>query len=419
MAFLLAGYGFARYRKRKNEAAGDDVVYENDGQVPSDFFESKDKNGKSGKDGVEATNSSVTNMATGLSSMAYSPSQIDATGEGDPVLEADVLLAYGRDQQAEEVLKEAEQHDPNRISIKVRLAEIYAARQDRISLAAVATSMEALTQRTGTEWEKIAELGRNLDATNVLYQNNAAEAASPVVASHTDEPGFEVEGASGFGPLSGLDFDAPSSKADETASASSTQQLVTDTSSVGEDLDLSLDLGEITPSKIDDLDSHLDFDVSNFNLENPDSVPAATEPAQLGGKPHADADFPSIETADFEATDGLGLELQQTDLAPVPASQEDLTKSLELDLSALSLDDSELSSTVQSHITTVSNTTLVNDALDDAAAASDPLFTKLALAKEFHSLGDAEGARALIQEVIDQAQGDLLEKAKALQEQLS
>ena len=46
-----------------------------------------------------------------------------------------------------------------------------------------------------------------------------------------------------------------------------------------------------------------------------------------------------------------------------------------------------------------------------AAEQEDPLATKLALAEEFVSIGDDDGARALIEEVIAEASGDL--KAKA------
>ena len=55
------------------------------------------------------TNNSVFN-----SSFAPSASQLD-TNEVDPVAEADVYIAYGRDAQAEEILKEALRTHPERI----------------------------------------------------------------------------------------------------------------------------------------------------------------------------------------------------------------------------------------------------------------------------------------------------------------
>jgi pilus assembly protein FimV len=46
------------------------------------------------------------------------------------------------------------------------------------------------------------------------------------------------------------------------------------------------------------------------------------------------------------------------------------------------------------------------------AEPEDPLATKLALAEEFVSIGDDDGARALIEEVIAEASGDLKAKAE-------
>ena len=81
----------------------------------------------------------------------------------DPVAEADVYLAYGRDLQAEEILKEAIRHNPARVSVHVKLGEIYAKRQDRKALEAGAGDVFKLTQGEGPDWARITELGRSLD----------------------------------------------------------------------------------------------------------------------------------------------------------------------------------------------------------------------------------------------------------------
>ena len=47
------------------------------------------------------------------------------------------------------------------------------------------------------------------------------------------------------------------------------------------------------------------------------------------------------------------------------------------------------------------------------AILEDPLETKLSLAQEFSSLGDPEGARALVEEVLLEAKGPLKIKAQA------
>src|SRR5690606_5270908 len=108
-------------------------------------------------------------MASG-SSMVYSPSQLDAAGDVDPVAEADVYLAYGRDLQAEEILKEAMRSTPTRVAIHTKLLEIYAKRRDARAFEVVASEAFGLTQGQGPEWERACELGRELDPANPLYQ---------------------------------------------------------------------------------------------------------------------------------------------------------------------------------------------------------------------------------------------------------
>ena len=63
-----------------------------------------------------------------------------AAEEVDPIAEADVYMAYGRDAQAEEILKEALQKDSNRIAVHAKLLEIYANRKDTKSFEQTAPS---------------------------------------------------------------------------------------------------------------------------------------------------------------------------------------------------------------------------------------------------------------------------------------
>jgi pilus assembly protein FimV len=143
---LLLGYGGYRVsQRRKAAAAGADSML-GDSQLSADSFF-----GASGGQRVDTTTSS--SQMSGQS-MQYSPSQLDA-GDVDPLAEADVYLAYGRDLQAEEILKEALRTDPNRLVLHQKLAEIYAKRHDRMAYASVANNVFALTQGkgpNGSDW---------------------------------------------------------------------------------------------------------------------------------------------------------------------------------------------------------------------------------------------------------------------------
>ncbi len=155
---LLAGLGIYGLSRRK-KAAGVDSSFLESRLQPDSFF------GSSGGQRIDTNEAAASG-----SSMVYSPSQLDAAGDVDPVAEADVYLAYGRDLQAEEILKEAMRSTPTRVAIHNKLLEIYAKRRDAKAFEVVATEAFGLTQGEGSEWEHACELGKELDPTNPLYQ---------------------------------------------------------------------------------------------------------------------------------------------------------------------------------------------------------------------------------------------------------
>jgi pilus assembly protein FimV len=110
------------------------------------------------------------------SSFAPSASQLD-TNEVDPVAEADVYIAYGRDAQAEEILKEALRTHPERYPVRLKLLEIYAARKDQRAFETQAGELYSMTRGQGDEWAQAAALGLSIDPNNPLYATGGAPAA--------------------------------------------------------------------------------------------------------------------------------------------------------------------------------------------------------------------------------------------------
>lgn len=98
------------------------------------------------------------------------------THEVDPIAEAEVYMAYGRDAQAEEILKESMSKDPGRHEIALKLLEIYAARKDTVAFETVASELYASLGGEGTPvWQRAAEMGRSIDPSNPLYRATAPE----------------------------------------------------------------------------------------------------------------------------------------------------------------------------------------------------------------------------------------------------
>jgi pilus assembly protein FimV len=102
------------------------------------------------------------------SSFIPAASQLDSN-EVDPVAEADVYIAYGREEQAEDILKEALRAHPDRHPVRVKLLEIYSRRGDKAAFNALAQDMHGRTHGVGEDWERAAKLGRQVDAGNPIY----------------------------------------------------------------------------------------------------------------------------------------------------------------------------------------------------------------------------------------------------------
>jgi pilus assembly protein FimV len=91
--------------------------------------------------------------------------------ELDPLQEAETYITYGRDAQAEAVLKEAIAKWPRRHELQVKLLELYAKRSDLSAFEGAATELFAQTGGQGLHWQRAAEMGYALDPENPLYES--------------------------------------------------------------------------------------------------------------------------------------------------------------------------------------------------------------------------------------------------------
>ena len=461
---LLAGFGLYRARQRKNNEESDSAFLESRLQ-PDSFF------GGSGGQRVDTHDSQA-----GGSSMVYTPSQLDAADDVDPVAEADVYLAYGRDVQAEEILKEAHKANPGRIAIHHKLLEIYAKRRDTRNFEITAVQAYKLTNGQGSDWTRICDQGVSVDPANPLYMPGGV----PAIAAGTPSrpaplDGTRPETAAGFAPSAGsstvpLTAAAAAGVATVALAANSfnatTRALEAQpTAPTGVDLDFDLDLD----FSLDDDNAKVFTDLSNpgqtVTLNPPDSrtvpldlnfdmptVPATvsaaiapstrstplefdlpgvaslsnageiSRPAPLTPTPdfsedHAlDFDISPVETEQFKHQAAVsfgnteaGALATSGSIAVSPAGPE--PGLIQFDFSALSLD---LEDAKPAGVALAQTPPITA-----ATPLEDPLATKLSLAEEFDSIGDTDGARALIEEVLLEATGEVKVKAQQALAKLS
>jgi len=389
---LLGGLAVYRLRQKKKGSGVDSSFLESRLQ-PDSFF------GSSGGQRID------TNEATASgSSMVYSPSQLDAAGDVDPVAEADVYLAYGRDLQAEEILKEAMRSTPTRVAIHNKLLEIYAKRRDAKAFEVVATEAYGLTQGQGPEWDHACELGKALDPTNPLYQPGGSPAARPGAAvpigANTVPFGSSTltqHSKPGDGADSDLDLDLDLDVTLEEASrpAPLTSRFGAGDAQVSGMDDLSrTEALTSMPAPMTEAPNSRSMD---FDLDFPsEPVPLSASITPVTAPPPASSTFDDSEVLPefgVNAPDDL-TPLSSPAAAPAPAPE-----LMSFDLSDLNLD---LNAPSQA------------DADDGSElGAEGPLETKLSLAEEFRAIGDLEGARSLAEEVLSEASGPLKTKARA------
>ncbi|MDP8568624.1 FimV/HubP family polar landmark protein [Methylophilus aquaticus] len=119
-----------------------------------------------------------TQMASGDTSFLTDFSQSAVGGmidahDVDPIAEAEVYMAYGRDAQAEEILRDAIQKDPNRQELKLKLLEIYHGAGNMAAFETLASDMYAKAGPNDLAWTKVVAMGQQLDPNNPLYRATA------------------------------------------------------------------------------------------------------------------------------------------------------------------------------------------------------------------------------------------------------
>ena len=390
---ILAGLGYYRLRGRSKDEAGVTSFLESR-MHPDSFF------GASGGQRVDTRDAAASGSP---SSMSYSLSQIDAIGDVDPVAEADVYLAYGRDLQAEEILKEAMRANPERLAIRTKLLEVYAKRRDTKGYEMLAGELYGLTGGQGEDWLRAQELGRSIDPENPLYEPGGQPGAGlagnlprePLGASTM--PQSVVPSPSRFGTAVGL---GAAGVAGAAAAASVP------------DLDLDAIVDTPAPSFAAPRVAAPAVDEVDLDISLP--APMDDLPSVAGGYVSAaDASFVDSRQPDAGPDSGSGMidfELHDLpDISEPTLSAAAATSASKVDFDGLSLDFDLNPTQSPAPDSIVDEYPVLLDGTEDDG---DPLARKVDLAKEFLDFGDKESARDMLQDVIEKTDSAEL-KARA------
>ncbi|MCK4742773.1 MAG: FimV family protein [Sulfuriflexus sp.] len=300
----------------------------------------------------------------------FAPSAMDGaiesdSSEVDPSAEADVYIAYGKHQQAEELLLASIEQEPDRLDLRLKLMEVYHATGNADSFLVQASHLNgAMDDQSTALWDKAVVMGRELCPGNDLFGSDVNE---------NEDDFADLEG------IADLDDDLDLNlEMDDTLTIDEPEEISMDTSDDELSLDMDMDLESLDTS--DDKDDGLSLDMGDLTLDIEEDAAAEPEAALDIGE--------------------LTLEIEDdTTASPTEEASFDLGDEIELDVDDM-LEDVD------------------SDEDDDGILGMDEVATKLDLAKAYIDMGDPDGARAILDEVLTEGNDDQQSEAKGLIEQL-
>ena len=361
--------------------------------------------------------------------------------QADPLAEADFHMAYGLYDQAVDLVRMALQKEPQRIDLKLKLAEIHFVAGDTNQFLTVARDLKR-SLGSGGDWDRIVIMGRQLAPDEPMFAGAVQDAGVDLSLEGGDNL-VDLDLLSAPEGDEGLDLDlgkvAAASDADET----------------GENTALEFDLGTgsgtfSTTQEITGRDSGGTIEMPTLELPSTET-PTVETPALKASQAARDRMQPATPDSTAEmAIDDLGLDLGNLDNLPdiddateiatgvhedvtqiarrdeetavLPRGAEDATREMpargtsetsvlpkidfgeiDLDVGAFS-DDSDSSPTTRDTMKTEQISQLEPVTMSEVG-------TKLDLARAYMDMGDPDGARNILQEVL--AEGSASQKQEA------
>ncbi len=397
--------------------------------------------------------------------------------QDDVLAEADVYLAYGIYQQAEDLLKKAIEQNPERDDYRMKLLEVHYAAKDASAFEQLAQEAHSRKGNDSSYWGRVAAMGAELVPGSALFAASGdalpdfdADAVIPEKPATTDLELEADEQAADTTELELPDSDeSATDQADEldlasdlaefeneaaTESGATAETDETDVSS-----ELEFDLGELNEQDdtqsaddslsaedeldLEDEDFSLDFDAADLGFEEPEEDRAV------------ESESAAVDTSDELNLDedlDLGIALDEGEAegeaVTETADELELDSELDFDASELNLDDDsgaaddeisldmddagDLDLDAETAELDLDDSLELSDDSDLAGMVSDDdedfdiselseeideVATKLDLAKAYMDMGDSDGARSILEEVKAEGNEAQQQEAEALLQQ--
>ncbi|NRH29475.1 FimV family protein [Pseudomonas sp. MS19] len=435
LLLLLALMAVSRRNAAKEAAAQEELAgdynFENDVELPAGSLDEQD------------ADAAVT---------AHEAGEEPVTAKTADVLsEADIYIAYGRFNQAAELLVNAINDEPQRADLRLKLMEVYAEMGDRegfvrqeselLAFGGSAAEIDQLKARYpamvvagGAAMLMAADSAAlddaenfNLDDLSIDDEPQAPQAAPVQSAAPAEDDAF------GFDLDDLEDLDAPT-PAPAQPTVESTAETHADSDLAGfEDLQLDEQLSEEPVTLTDELDD-FNFDFAADEPQTPAATPAAEDEFLLDFEDELSEDTTAItpkaeDTAEFDTLDlPADFDLSLDETISAEDKPEAAAESFEVKLEDVSGELEQLSDSLAENqpeeidlpdVPEVTAESLAAEDFDgeddfDFLSGTDETATKLDLARAYIDMGDAEGAKDILDEVIAEGNDGQQQEAKEL-----
>ena len=353
----------------------------------------------------------------------------------DVIAEADVYLAYGIYQQAEELLKQAIADNPERDDYRVKLAETHYAGKNADAFVEVASDIkQRVDDDTSPVWKKVLGMGQDLCADNPMFQGTIVDAPD-VDSLSPDSP--EMDFDLGTDEVTDETADSGSSLDEQSLELSELEtEAEAEAVKPADELEFDLsDTGAVEESTDEEEGFSLDLDASELDIEinNEDEGIDLTDDVEesldltgidIGLEEVADTSILDVDEAavvDATADEDIDFAADSADAGLEKAVVDDaiaidLTEEAELldmDLSEGANDEIKVADDTIEAAADASNDFVEDEEDFDLSSLDDvdEISTKLDLARAYLDMGDHEGTKGILEEVL--ADGDDEQKSEA------
>jgi len=317
----------------------------------------------------------------------FTPSDFDALeaehDDVDPISEADVYLAYGRYQQAEDLIRSAIENYPERDECKLKLLEIHYATEDKESFESYAQELAGMKSNNPEFWAKIVEMGRELCPQCTLF----GDGGQIITKTGVDLADEDSSGSSVLG-------------ADESGSSESGEQNALD--SLAPDLGFDVETSSESEDDIESVTKLLDSETAETEILDQET------PLEFSFDPQEDNEMPEVIAVDSEL-DEINLDFSE-ELSSEDNSIGEMTE----------LDSSGGNETLEFDLDFTASSEQSESAETDGLGLSDmnEIETKLDLAKAYVEMDDQTSARDILSEILAEGNDEQKTEAQALVEVL-